>query len=276
MRRFGAPGRRSTPDKASSIGAAIARQLLHLDLDLALHFSSNRLAAEDLEAQLRTEYRNNNTSERFLRLTLHQADLSSVEETVRLCEEVRKAHGKAIDILISNAGYGKRIRDVWDVEVEEWEKMININLRAGFLLVKGVVEGMKKQRWGRIVFVSSIAAYGAGINGPRESPNHAVEPRPRLICLADYAASKGGTMGMMKNLSKNLAEYNISVNDVAPAMVGETGMLKAANVMEGLAETIPLRRLCEPEEVANVVSMYVRTGFATGQSIVVSGGLEHK
>jgi 3-oxoacyl-[acyl-carrier protein] reductase len=75
--------------------------------------------------------------------------------------------GVPVSILISNAGYGKRITNIWDIPPEEFQYTINVNLTASFLLVKGVVEGMKAQKWGRIVFVSSIAAYGAGINGCR-------------------------------------------------------------------------------------------------------------
>ena len=94
---------------------------------------------------------------------------------------------------------------------------------------------------------------------------------------------------MMKNLSSRLAPYNISVNDVSPAMVGSTGLLPSADSVPGVVDNIPLQRLCAPEEVANVVLMYSRTGFATvcslfsaslvvtdldkGQSLVVGGGL---
>ncbi|KAG9803045.1 NAD(P)-binding protein, partial [Aureobasidium melanogenum] len=117
------------------------------------------------------------------------------------------------------------------------------------------VEGMRDQRWGRMIFISSIAAYGAGING------------------CHYAASKGGLQAMMKNLSSRLAPYNISVNDVSPAMVGSTGLLPSADSVPGVVDNIPLKRLCAPEEVANVVLMYAKTGFATGQSLVVGGGL---
>jgi len=77
-------------------------------------------------------------------------------------------------------------------------------------------------------------------------------------------------MGMMKNLSSRLAEYNISVNDVAPAMVGGTGLLPNADGHPGLVESIPLQRLCTPEEVANVVVMYAKTGFATVSLAFVS------
>ena len=83
-------------------------------------------------------------------------------------QEIDQEHGQRPDILISNAGYGKRITNVWDIELEDFDYMLNINLRASFILVKGVVEHMKAQQWGRIVFMSSIAASGGGINGCRE------------------------------------------------------------------------------------------------------------
>jgi 3-oxoacyl-[acyl-carrier protein] reductase len=78
---------------------------------------------------------------------------------------------------------------------------------------------------------------------------------------------------MMRNLSSRLAEYNITVNDAAPAMVGSTGMLPDESSVPGLTESIPLGRLCTPTEDSNAVYMFVTTGFAIGQSLVVGGGL---
>lgn len=68
---------------------------------------------------------------------------------------------------------------------------------------------------------------------------------------------------MMRNLSSRLAQYNISVNEVSPAMVGATGLLPSADSVPGVVDSIPLKRLCSPEEVANVVLMFTKTGFAT-------------
>lgn len=84
-------------------------------------------------------------------------------------QQIETEHGQLPDILISNAGYGKRVPNVLDITLDEFDYMLNVNLRASFILVKGVVEHMMNQRWGRIVFVSSIAAYGGSINGCRES-----------------------------------------------------------------------------------------------------------
>lgn len=95
-----------------------------------------------------------------------------------------------------------------------------------------------------------------------------------LLIGLDYAASKGGLTGMMKNLSTRLAEYNISVNDVAPAMIGDTGMVPSATAIPGIASNIPLGRLGTPEETANVVAMLVKTGYMTGQSLLLAGGLK--
>jgi 3-oxoacyl-[acyl-carrier protein] reductase len=90
----------------------------------------------------------------------------------------------------------------------------------------------------------------------------------------DYAASKGGLSGMMKNLSARLAEYNISVNDVAPAMIGDTGMLSSAEAFPEVAASVPLKRLGTPEETANVVTMLAKTGYMTGQTLLLAGGLK--
>ena len=182
------------------------------------------------------------------------------EDFHRLFEEIKKEHGQdGPDILVSNAGHGKRIPQIVDIPIEEWDYTIRINLRASFLLCKLSVPHMKAQHWGRIVLMGSIAGYGGGING------------------CHYAASKAGLMGMAKNLALKLAPDGISVNDVAPAMIGETGMIPNADAVVGTpgdVKNIPVGRLGQPSEVGNVVTMLCRTGYLTGQSIVISGGLK--
>jgi 3-oxoacyl-[acyl-carrier protein] reductase len=81
---------------------------------------------------------------------------------------------------------------------------------------------------------------------------------------------------MMKNLSTRLAEFNITVNDVSPAMIGDTGLIPSGDNFPGLVDSIPLGRLGIPEEVGNVVSMFCTTGYMTGQSVLLAGGLNHK
>jgi 3-oxoacyl-[acyl-carrier protein] reductase len=174
---------------SGGIGAAIARQLILQDVDLALHYSSNLLAIEEVVAQLRHEHDVQRPDAGYLRITTHQADLGVSEQVIGLVEEVREAHGRGVDILVSNAGRGKRITDIWDIPLEEFEKTITINLTASFLLVKGVVEHMKQKHWGRIIFMSSIAASGVGINGcrkcilsgPSYSPLRPLQPHSTVL-----------------------------------------------------------------------------------------------
>jgi len=127
---------------------------------LALTYSSNLAAITALIDELKSQYAS-------LRISFHQVDVASAQQIEDMFSQIDKEHGQRPDILISNAGYGKRIPQIWDISLEEFDYTINVNLRASFILVKGVVEHMKAQRWGRIVFISSIAAYGGGINGCR-------------------------------------------------------------------------------------------------------------
>ncbi|EED21328.1 3-ketoacyl-acyl carrier protein reductase, putative [Talaromyces stipitatus ATCC 10500] len=234
---------------SGGIGAACARQLASKGTHLALTYMSSLPNIQSLTIDL-------HSLNKDIRISIHKVDVGKAEDIDKMFSEIDAQHGHRPDILISNAGYGKRIPQIWDIDLEEFDYTINVNLRASFILTKGCVEYMRNQRWGRIVFMSSIAAQGGGING------------------CHYAASKGGISGMMRNLSTRLAEYNISVNDVAPAMIGDTGMIPNGAAFPGLTETIPLGRLGVPEEVANVVTMLVTTGYMTGQSLLLAGGLK--
>ncbi|KLJ09551.1 3-oxoacyl-[acyl-carrier protein] reductase [Blastomyces silverae] len=240
---------------SSGIGAACARRLATRGVHLALTYSKNLDGMRAVHESIKQQG-SQSAGSSPLRISIHQVDVAVPDQISRMFQEIEQEHKQLPDILVSNAGYGKRIPHIWDISLEEFDYTINVNLRASFILVKGVVERMKEQRWGRIVFMSSIAGYGGGING------------------CHYAASKGGMTGMMKNLSTRLAEYNISVNDVAPAMIGETGMIPNAQAIPEVAAGIPLGRLGTPEEVANVVEMCVVTGYLTGQSVLLAGGLK--
>lgn len=146
---------------SNSIGSACALTLAAAQVDLALTYSTNRSSIEALTARLSSLHPDVRVSSHRLDL----ADSDAIQETIR---SVVAEHGQSIDILVSNAGYGKRITEIEDISLEEFDHMLNINLRASFVLAKCVIPGMRTKRWGRIVFVSSIAAYGGGINGCRK------------------------------------------------------------------------------------------------------------
>lgn len=173
--------------------------------------------------------------------------MASADDIQRLFGEIQSQHGQSgPDILVSNAGYGKRIPNILDIPIDEFDYTLTVNLRASFILCKLCVPHMQQQKWGRIVFIGSLAAYGGGING------------------CHYAASKAGLQGMMRNLSRKLAGDGITVNDIAPAMIGDTGLIPDEKTVEGTSgdvKNIPVGRLGTPQEVANMVTMCARTGY---------------
>ncbi|KAK3683350.1 hypothetical protein B0T22DRAFT_246175 [Podospora appendiculata] len=193
-------------------------------------------------------------------ISMHEVDLAQADSIEHLFTGIAKSHGKlGPDILVSNAGYGKLTSDVADIDVAEFDHTISVNLRAAFILSKLSIPHMAARRWGRIVYVSSLAAHGASING------------------CHYAASKAGLHGLMKSLAAKHARDGITVNDVAPGMIGETGMIPDASHTVGTAgnvRNIPVGRLGRPDEVAKVVVMFCSTGYMTDQSVVLAGELK--
>lgn len=243
-----------------SIGAACARALWCRGVNLALTYSSSldkMLALEDELWKLRPKLEDD-AGNPFI--STHKVDVGSAEDLTRLFQRIRELHGVAgPDIIVSNAGHGKRIPDIDDISIEEFDYTISVNLRASFILSKLAIPSMRERGWGRIIFVSSLAAHGGGING------------------CHYAASKAGLHGLMKSLAAKHAKDGITVNDVAPAMIGDTGMIPDASFVEGTpgdVKNIPVGRLGTPHEVANVVVMFCDTGYLTGQSVLLSGGLK--
>ncbi|KAK3320532.1 hypothetical protein B0T19DRAFT_242543 [Cercophora scortea] len=253
---------------SGGIGAACARALWLKGANLALTYSSSEEAMLALEEELWTLRQRNDPEPGIAIATeavppvisTHKVDLAQADSIERLFASIASLHGKpGPDILVSNAGYGKRTPDIADIDVAEFDYTITVNLRAAFILSKLSIPHMATQHWGRVVYVSSLAAHGTSING------------------CHYAASKAGLHGLMKSLAAKHARDGITVNDVAPAMIGETGMIPDASHTVGTAgdvRNIPVGRLGRPDEVANVVMMFCTTGYMTGQSVVLAGGLK--
>lgn len=150
--------------------------------------------AEALATELRTQY----PSQLFVTIS---ADLSSRDSTrdfvpnLLALPEVAAKH-TAVSILVANAGIGRRIRDIKDMEEDDWDSIMEVNARSQFVVAKAALKGMREQGWGRVILVGSIAAHGGGING------------------CHYAASKGALASMGKNLATVLAPEGITVNIV--------------------------------------------------------------
>ena len=171
---------------------------------------------------------------------------------------------KRLDILINNAGINKdalavRVKD-GDVKMmsdDQWDAVMNVNLKGTFICAQIASVQMMSQKFGRIVNTSSIGAMGN-------------------IGQANYSASKAGVIGLTKTLSLEWAKFNITVNCVAPGAT-KTRMTAGIpeNVMQGLLEKIPLRRMAEPDEIAAAHLFFASddAAYITGQVLFVDGGI---
>lgn len=168
--------------KTHRIGAACARALWAEGMSLALTCFRNRAAVDGLAAELLQEAAGEAGSAAGRKITVHVVDTGAVADLERLFDELAREHGQGgPDVLVSNAGHGRRIPDILDIPLDEFEHTLHVNLRASFVLAQRSLPHMQERRWGRIVFVSSIAAIGGGINGC-----HCTYPRPpplQSLCL---------------------------------------------------------------------------------------------
>jgi len=183
-------------------------------------------------------------------------EVGDVESVTRLIADVERDLG-AVDILVNNAGLTRdnllmRLKD------DDWDAVIDANLRGAFVAIRAATRGMMKRRWGRVINIASVV----GIVGNKGQAN--------------YAASKAGLIGLTKSVAKELASRNILANVVAPGFI-ETDMT-AAMTPEAritLSQQIPLERLGTPNDVAGVVGFLASdlAAYITGQVFVVDGGM---
>jgi 3-oxoacyl-[acyl-carrier protein] reductase len=183
-------------------------------------------------------------------------DVSDPASIVALVEEVEKSFG-SLDILVNNAGITRdnlllRLKD------EDWEAVIDANLRGAFVAMRAATRGMMKRRWGRVINIASVV----GLIGNKGQAN--------------YAASKAGLIGLTKSVAKELASRNILANVVAPGFI-DTDMTAAMTpeARETLSKQIPLERLGTPKDIAGVVAFLAseHAAYITGQVFVVDGGM---
>lgn len=186
---------------------------------------------------------------------IYQCDVSSSEEVNKMIDYVIKCFGK-IDVLVNNAGisFTNFFQDITD---EEWNKMISVNLNGVFYCSRAVCKNMLENKCGKIINISSIYGLSGG------------------SLEVHYSASKAGIIGLTKALAKELAPSKITVNCIAPGAI-ETDMVTklGEDVMETIADEIPLERLGKPEEVASLVAFLAsdNANYITGQIISVNGG----
>ena len=228
---------------SGGIGADIARQLHARGATVGL--SGTRVEPlETLAAEL---------GERAHVLPCNLSDLEAVDA---LPKQAAEAMG-AVDILVNNAGI-TRDNLFMRMSDEEWDSVLAVNLTATYKLCKGVIRGMMKSRWGRIINISSIV-------GATGNPGQ-----------ANYAASKAGMVGMSKSLAYEVASRGITVNAIAPGFIA-TAMTDKLNddQKSGIMSQIPAGRMGEPGEIASAV-VYLASdeaGYVTGATLHINGGM---
>ena len=185
-----------------------------------------------------------------------QADVSNADSVKVMVDQTLETFG-SIDILVNNAGI-TRDNLLMRMKDDEWDDVININLKGVFLCTKGVTRQMMRQRTGKIVNVASIV----GVSG---NPGQ-----------ANYVAAKAGVIGFTKTVAKELASRNINVNAVAPGFI-TTDMTDTLNeeVKNQMLTAIPLGKLGSPADVAKTVAFLLSddAAYITGQTIHVDGGM---
>jgi len=229
------------------IGRAVCVRLAKEGVHIVLNYTANIEAAKETAEACRKE---------GVKAIIVQADVSKSEDCERLFSEALTITGR-VDILVNNAGITKDgliIR----MKEEDFDAVIDVNLRGAFLCMKNAAKIMMKQRYGRIINMSSVI----GIRGNAGQVN--------------YAASKAGIIGMTKSLAKELASRGVTVNAVAPGMI-ETDMtnILSEKIKEEVVKEIPVQYMGKPEDVAEAVAFFAKeeASYVTGQVLCIDGGM---
>jgi 3-oxoacyl-[acyl-carrier protein] reductase len=232
---------------SQGIGREIALRLSIEGAWVAVNYLSNRHYAEQIAETI---------TQQGGKSLLVQADVSKPDQVERMIGTIVE-EWQGVDILINNAGITRDNLLIRMTE-EDWDNVLDTNLKGAFLCAKAVVRHMIKSRWGRILNMSSIVA----LTGNAGQTN--------------YTAAKAGLIGFTRSLSLEVASRNITVNAIAPGFI-ETGMVETLGerIKTALLERIPVGRLGTPKDVAALAVFLLseEAAYITGQTISVDGGL---
>jgi 3-oxoacyl-[acyl-carrier protein] reductase len=227
------------------IGRCVALRLAAEGYEVGVGYGSDAEAASQLAESLCAQ---------GVRARSVGGDLADPATAARLVDEVEGELGP-VGVLVANAGVSTEPRRVEEITLEEWDRLQAVNLRAPFLLAQRALPGMLERGFGRFVAISSVAASTGGMVG------------------AHYASSKAGLHGLVHSIARQGAGHGVTANAIAPALV-DTAMLPVdATDRERIAELIPVGRLGDPAEVADLVVAVISNGYLTSQVIGLDGGM---
>jgi len=232
---------------ARGIGRAIAEDFIEEGADIAV---VDKFFPDDFESWKESK------SAGGRKIVSRSVDVTSTSETEQVCQELAKELGR-IDILVNNAGI-TRDKLLMRMTEEDWDMVLTVNLKGAFNMMKALTMIMMKQKYGKIINISSVV----GLMGNAGQSN--------------YSASKAGLIGLSKSIAKELASRNINVNCVAPGFV-ETDMTAKLNddQRNAMLSVVPMKRTSQPSEIAGVVTFLAsaKADYITGQVIAVDGGM---
>ncbi|MEW9050438.1 MAG: 3-oxoacyl-[acyl-carrier-protein] reductase [Neobacillus sp.] len=229
------------------IGREIALELARQGANVAVNYSGSEAKANEVVDEIKTMGR-----EAFA----VKCDVSNAEEVAAMVKDTTSRFGR-LDILVNNAGI-TRDNLLMRMKEEEWDDVLNINLKGVFLCTKAVTRQMMKQRIGRIINISSVV----GVSG---NPGQ-----------ANYVAAKAGVIGLTKTTAKELATRNITVNVIAPGFITTDMTDKLTDELKTeMLKQIPLARLGEPKDIAKATAFLASddAGYITGQTLNINGGM---
>lgn len=224
---------------SGGMGGAIASFFSNENVKLALHYNSSAITINENE-----------------RIAHFKADLTSESDVKSMIVDVLERFGR-IDVLINNAGISESSIS-WKAELEDWNKTMAINLTAPFLMSKEVLPGMRSNKFGRIINISSVVA------------------QTGFVGTSAYAASKAGLIGLTKTMSKEVISSGVTVNAVALGYFN-VGMISdvPSDLKEQVIESIPAKRLGDPETLCKTIQWLMddASAYVTGQTINLNGGM---
>ncbi len=228
------------------IGKAIAVKFAEMNAKLILNATKidNLKSVEEELKKVGTEY------------ILVEGDVSNEEDVKNMVKRGIERFS-SIDILVNNAGITKD-NLIFRIKADDWDKVLNVNLKGAFLMSKAVARGMIKKRYGKIINITSVVGEMGNLG------------------QANYVASKAGLIGLTKALAREFASRNINVNAVAPGFI-DSEMTRNAEgkVLDEIKSDIPLSRIGLPEEIANGVLFLASSmsDYITGHILNINGGL---